>query len=133
MINYRKLVAISFFSFALSAGYAQTITIPSADSFRNHVAQVQKCYMAQETMCNGQSISQLYLTDNPKNYWQAVTKNTSVHSSSLPELPSNISYNTPQQPQTNTPAAPTRNTPASSNNSVFISDNTNEATGFVVG
>lgn len=133
MINYRKLTAIAICLCSFSASQAQskkTVTVPSSESFRNKVAQIQSCYMNSQTECGNENISNLYVSDNPKNYWQAITKSSVSHSATLPELPSNINYSSPQAKTT----AQTVSTPPTTNNSsFFISDDDKQATGFVVG
>lgn len=136
MTKYQKFIAISFCFFCISTSQAQTektISIPSSNSFNQDVEQIQKCYMNNEIECGNKNIAYLYTSDNPENYWQTVTKNSSSHSTRLPELPSTINYSAPQTQTTTQPTTtPIVNAPLANNNSLFPSKDNTGSTGFFV-
>jgi hypothetical protein len=132
MTNYQKFIAVGFCLCSFSVSQAQTektITIPSSDSFRNNVAQIQTCYMNKQTQCGDKNISNLYISNNPKKHWQAITKNSSSRSTRLPELPSNINYSTPPTKTT----TQTASAPTATKGSLFVSDESTGSTAFIVG
>ena len=121
---------------------AGTISIPSTSSFQNDVANLNTCFMTRQTNCNGQDVSDLFISDNPQEHWSSINQaisNSSANGSSqnLPALPNNISFSAPAEqytpattPQQQTTTQTTASTPTGI---ITANDSAASSSGFVVG